>query len=68
MSIWSNNQTNPSDSHWIDVKNILQYLRRTEDAVLSYGEGELEVTGFTVASFLTDKTTISRIKGIIKFE
>ena len=55
LSICRRYKANPGDSHWIDVKNILKYLKRTKDAFLSYGEGELEVTRFTVASFQTDK-------------
>ena len=37
--------------------------QRTKDAVLNYGEGELEVTGITAASFQTIK-----YYGTIKFE
>ena len=38
------------------MKNILKYLRRTKDVFLVYGgEEELVVTGYTDASFQTDK-------------
>jgi hypothetical protein len=38
------------------VKNFLKYFRRTKDVFLVYGgEEELTVTGFTDASFQTDK-------------
>jgi len=38
------------------VKNILKYLRRTKNVFLVYGgEEELVVTGYTDASFQTDK-------------
>ena len=38
------------------MKNILKYLRRTKDVFLIYGgEEELIVTGYTDASFQTDK-------------
>jgi hypothetical protein len=38
------------------VKNILKYFRRTKDVFLVYGgEEELTVTGYTDASFQTNK-------------
>ena len=38
------------------MKNILKYLRRTKNVFLVYGgEEELVVTGYTNASFQTDK-------------
>ena len=37
------------------VKNILKYLRRTKDLFLVYGEGDLQVSGYTDASFQSDK-------------
>lgn len=55
LSICSRYQADPGDGHWIAVKNILKYLRRTKDAFLVYGDGELEVNGFTDASFQTDR-------------
>ena len=55
LSICSHYQADPGDGHWITVKNILKYLRRTKDAFLVYGDGELEVNGFTDASFQTDR-------------
>src|SRR6516165_5133589 len=54
LSICSRYQADPGERHWIAVKNILKYLRRTKDAFLIYGGGELVVKGFTDASFQTD--------------
>ena len=50
-------QSDPGESHWIAVKNILKYLRRTNDAFLLYGgqEDELVVNSYTYASFQSDK-------------
>ena len=48
-------QADPGDGHWMAVKNILKYLKRTNDVFLVYGDGELEVTGYTDVSFQTDK-------------
>ena len=56
LSITSRYQSDPGDSHWMVVKTILKYLRRTKDAFLVYGaEDELVVRGYTDASFQTDK-------------
>ena len=46
-------QSNPGKCHWIEVKNILEYLRRTKDIFLIYGgqEGDPVITGYTDASF-----------------
>ena len=56
LSATSRYQSDPGESHWIAVKNILKYLRKTKDAFLVYGsEEELVVTGYSDASFQTDK-------------
>ena len=57
LSIMSRYQSGLGESHWIVVKNILKYLRRTKDAFLLYGgqEDELVVNGYTDASFQSDK-------------
>ena len=49
-------QSNPGLDHWIAVKNVLKYLRRTKDLFLVYGgcEEELAVTGYVDASLGTD--------------
>ena len=56
LSMVSRYQSDPGESHWTAVKNILKYLRRTKDLFLIYGgEEELSVKGYTDASFQTDK-------------
>jgi len=56
LSVSSRYQSDPGESHWTAVKNILKYLRRTKDVFLVYGgQEELVVTGYTDASFQTDK-------------
>jgi hypothetical protein len=43
------------DTHWTTVKNILNYLRRTNEAFLVFGdEQELVVKGYNDSSFHTD--------------
>ena len=48
-------QSNLGEGHWIAVKNILKYLRRTKEKFLIFGGHELEINGYTDASFQTDK-------------
>jgi len=49
-------QSNSGDAHWVVVKNILKYLRRTKDQFIVYGGSEeLIVNGYTDTSFQTDK-------------
>ncbi|KAK8686089.1 hypothetical protein V6N13_125116 [Hibiscus sabdariffa] len=56
LSITSRYQANLGESHWVAVKNILKYLRRTKDVFLVYGaEEQLSIKGYTDASFQTDK-------------
>jgi hypothetical protein len=57
LSMTSRYQQNPGDSHWMAVKNILKYLRRTKDMFLIYGglEEDLCVKCYTDASFQTDR-------------
>jgi len=56
LSMTRRHQSDPNESHLTAVKNILKYLRRTKDMFLVYGgEEELVVTGYTDASFQTDR-------------
>jgi hypothetical protein len=57
LSMTSRYQQNPGERHWITVKNILKYLRRTKDMFLIYGgmEEELSVNCYTDASFQSDR-------------
>ena len=48
LSATSRYQSDPNDAHWVAVKNILKYLRRTKDSILIYGVSEeLDVIGYT---------------------
>ena len=53
LSITSRYQSDPGESHWTVVKNILKYLKRSKDMFLVYGglEDVLVVNGYTDASF-----------------
>ena len=37
LSVTSRYQSDPGESHWTAVKNIMKYLRRTKDVFLVYG-------------------------------
>ena len=66
LSVTSRYQSDPGESHWTAVKNILKYLRRTKDVFLVYGgEEELVVTGYTDASFQTDKDDSKSQSGFV---
>ena len=41
VSMTSRFQSNPGLEHWVAIKAILKYLRRTKDLILTYGEGDL---------------------------
>ena len=67
LSIMSRYQSDPGESHWIAVKNILKYLRRTKDAFLLYGgqEDELVVNGYIDASFQSNKDDFQSQSGYV---
>ena len=66
LSMTSRYQSNPGEQHWIAVKNILKYLRRTKDLFLIYGgEEQLIVNGYADASFQTDKDDFRSQSGFI---
>ncbi|KAL4301752.1 hypothetical protein GQ457_10G004790 [Hibiscus cannabinus] len=48
LSMTSRYQANPGEGHWTAVKNILKYLRGTNDVFIVYGgEEELRIKGYT---------------------
>ena len=44
-------QSNPRLGHWIAVKHILKYLRRTRDYMLVYSGADLNSIGYTDFDF-----------------
>src|SRR4051812_417649 len=55
LSTCSKYQSNPGIAHWVAVKNILKYLKRTKNMFLVYGgDEELVVKGYTDSSFMKD--------------
>ena len=55
VGIVSRYQSNPGMVHWIAVKNILKYLRKTRDYMLVYSGGDLNPIGYTDFDFQSDK-------------
>ena len=51
VGIVSRYQSNPGYDHWIAVKTILKYLRKTRNYVLVYGTKDLILTGYTNSDF-----------------
>ena len=51
VSVTSRFQSNLGLEHWVVVKAILMYLGRTKDLVLTYGGGDLHLTGFIDSNF-----------------
>ena len=51
VGIVSRYQSDPGGEHWIVVKHILKYLRRTRDYMLVYSSGILETIGYTDSDF-----------------
>ena len=47
-------QSEPGEEHWIAVKHILKYLRRTRDYMLVYQNESLEPIGYTDSDFQSD--------------
>ena len=66
LSVTSRYQSDLGESHWTAMKNILKYLRRPKDVFLVYGgKEELVVTGYTDASFQTDKDDSKSQSGFV---
>ena len=63
VSVTSRFQPNPGLEHWVAVKAILKYLRRTKDLVLIYGRGDLQLMGFTDSEFQSDVDDRKSISG-----
>ena len=60
VGIVSRYQSNPGLDHWIAVKHILKYLRRTRNNILVYSGGDLNRNGYTESDFQSDKDVESR--------
>ena len=58
-------QSDPGEEHWIAVKHILKYLRRTRDYMLVYSSGSLETIGYTGSDFQGDVDSRKSTSGYV---
>ena len=65
VGVVSRFQSNPSPEHWIAVKHILKYLRRTRDYMLVYSSGDLNLLGYTDSDFQGDKDSRKSTSGSV---
>ena len=65
VGIVSRFQSNPGLDHWIAVKHILKYLRRTRNYMLVYSSQDLIPTGYTDSDFQLDKDTRKSTSGSV---
>ena len=65
VGIVSRYQSNPGMGHWIEVKHILKYLRRTRDYMLVYSGGDLNPIGYTDSDFQSHKDSRKSTSGSI---
>ena len=65
VGVVSRFQSNPSLDHWITVKLILKYLRRTMDYMLVYSSDDLKIHGYTDSDFQGDRDSRKSTSGSV---
>ena len=65
VGVVSRYQSNPGQEHWIAVKHVLKYLRRTRDYMLVYSGGDLNLLGYTDSDFQSDKDSRTSTSGSV---
>ncbi|KAJ9561764.1 hypothetical protein OSB04_006924 [Centaurea solstitialis] len=65
VSVTSRYQQNPGEAHWVAVKNILKYFTKEMFLVFGGSEDEISVTGYSNASFQTDKDDFRSQSGYV---
>ena len=65
MGMISKYQSYPRVEHWIAVKHILNYLRRTRDYMLVYQDESLEPVGYTDSDFQPDLDSKKSTSGYV---
>ena len=58
-------QSNPGQGHWIAVKKILKYLRRTKEYSLVYQASEMYPLGYTDSDFQSDRYSRKSTSGYV---
>ena len=54
VGVVSRFQSNPGLDHWVVVKHILKYLKRTRNYMLVYSGEDMILRGYTESNFQTD--------------
>ena len=65
VEVVSRFQSNPGLNHWIAVKHILKYLRRTRDYMLVYSGDDLKIQGYTDSDFQGDRDSRKSTSGSV---
>ena len=65
IGIVSRYQSNPGLAHWIPVKHILKYLRRTRNYMLIYSGADLNPIGYTDFDFMSNKDSRKSTSGSV---
>ena len=65
IGIVSRYQSNPGLAHWIAIKHILKYLRRTRNYMLIYSGADLNPIGYTDSDFMSDKDSRKSTSGSV---
>jgi len=65
VGVVSRFQSNPGPEHWVAVKHILKYLRRTRNYMLVYSGTDLNMTGYTDSDFQSDKDSRKSTSGSV---
>ena len=65
VGVASRYQSNPGLDHWVAVKTILKYLRRTRNYMLVYSGQDLIPLGYTDSDFQTDKDSRKSTSGSV---
>ena len=65
VGVVSRYQSDPGVEHWIAVKHILKYLKRTRDYKLVYSSGSLKTLGYTDSDFQGDIDSSKSTSGYV---
>ena len=58
-------QSDPGEEHWLTVKHILKYLRRTRDYMLVFEDENLVPIGYTDSDFQSDRDSRKSTSGYV---
>ena len=65
VGIVSRYQSNPDKEHWIAIKHILKYLRRTRNYMLIYLGCDLKPIGYTSSDFQSENDSRKSMFGSV---